>query len=135
MTTESENKILIEAVRVASEQIESLKEELSMVRAQALIRKDLIEKLKSGPGGIMELKQTIADKEAEIERLTKKCDMQANILRRLKPDKFPGTLFISGVLGEWDGNNMPQKLLVVPAYGVDFSYIYERTEKTTGPEW
>jgi hypothetical protein len=71
----------------------------------------------------------------EIERLTKKCDMQANILRRLTPDKFPGTLFISGVLGEWDGNNMPQKLLVVPAYGVDFSYIYERTEKTTGPEW
>lgn len=71
----------------------------------------------------------------EIERLTKKCDMQANILRRLTPDKFPDTLFISGVLGERDGNNMPQKLLVVPAYGVDFSYIYERTEKTTGPEW
>ena len=92
-------------------------------------------RLISGPGGIMEMKQTIADKEAVIERLTKKCDMQANILRRLKPDKFPGTLFISGVLGEWDGNNMPQKLLVVPAYGVDFSYIYERTEKTTGPEW
>ena len=77
----------------------------------------------------------VAELEAKIERLTKKCDMQANILRRLTPDKFPGTLFISGVLGEWDGNNMPQKLLVVPAYGVDFSYIYERTEKTTGPEW
>jgi hypothetical protein len=93
------------------------------------------ERLMSGPGGIMEMKQTIADKEAEIERLTKKCDMQANILRRLTPDKFPDTLFISGVLGERDSNNMPQKLLVVPAYGVDFSYIYERTEKTTGPEW
>jgi hypothetical protein len=25
--------------------------------------------------------------------------------------------------------------MIVPAYGVDFSYIYERTEKTTGPEW
>jgi hypothetical protein len=71
----------------------------------------------------------------EIERLTKKCDMQANILRRLTPDKFPDTLFISGVLGERDGNNMPEKIMVVPAYGVDFSYIYERTEKTTGPEW
>ena len=46
MTTESENRILIEAVRIAAEQIE---------------------KLKSGPGGIMELKQTIADKEAELE--------------------------------------------------------------------
>ena len=28
-----------------------------------------IEQLTSGPGGIMEMKQTIADKEAEIERL------------------------------------------------------------------
>ena len=69
MTTESENRILIEAVRIAAEQIESLKEELSMTRAQALIRKDLIEKLKSGPGGIMEMKQTIADYEVLIEKL------------------------------------------------------------------
>jgi len=30
---------------------------------------------------------------------------------------------------------MPEKLQVVPAYGVDFSYIYERTEKITGPKW
>ena len=45
MTTESENRILIEAIKIASEQIE---------------------KLKSGPGGIMEMKQTIADKEAEL---------------------------------------------------------------------
>jgi len=69
MTTESENRILIEAVRIAAEQIENLKEELSMTRAQALIRKDLIEKLKSGAGGIMEMKQTISDREAEISRL------------------------------------------------------------------
>ena len=48
MTTESENRILVEAVRIAAEQIEDLK---------------------SGPGGIMEMKQTIADKEAEIARL------------------------------------------------------------------
>lgn len=71
----------------------------------------------------------------EILRLRNKCDMQANILRRLTPENHPDTLFISGVLGERDQNNMPEKLLVVPAYGVDFVYIYERTEKTTGPEW
>jgi len=117
------------------QRIDKQEEEIEMMKAQLLIRKDLIEKLKSGPGGIMEMKQTIADKEAEIERLKAKCDMQANILRKLTPEKFPDTLFISGVLGERDSNNMPQKLLVVPAYGVDFSYIYERTEKTTGPEW
>jgi hypothetical protein len=82
-----------------------------------------------------EAEAKVDDLEAEILRLRAKCDMQANILRKLTPEKFPDTLFISGVLGERDSNNMPQKLLVVPAYGVDFSYIYERTEKTTGPEW
>ena len=51
--------------------IEKQEEEIHMLRAQCLIRKDLIEKLKSGRGGIMEMKQTIADKEAEIEKLTK----------------------------------------------------------------
>jgi hypothetical protein len=71
----------------------------------------------------------------EIERLTKKCDMQAMILRRLTPENYPDTLFIHGTLGDKDQNNMPEKLMVIPAYGVDFSYIYERTEKTTGPEW
>jgi hypothetical protein len=71
----------------------------------------------------------------EIERLTKKCDMQATILRRLTPETHPGTFFIYGTLGDKDQNGMPEKLQVVPAYGVDFSYIYERTGKITGPEW
>jgi hypothetical protein len=71
----------------------------------------------------------------EIKRLTEKCDKQAMILRRLTPENHPDTLFISDVLGKRDMNNMPEKLLVVPAYGVDFSYVYEYTGKTTGPEW
>ena len=73
--------------------------------------------------------------EEEINRLKKKCDKQAMILRRLTPDKFPDTLFISGTLGEKDQNNMPEKLMVVPAYGVDFCYIYEYNGKTMGTEW
>jgi hypothetical protein len=71
----------------------------------------------------------------EIERLRKKCDKQAMILRRLTPEQHPDTIFISGIAGDRDMNNMPEKLLVCPAYGCDFSYIYERIEKTTGPEW
>ncbi len=66
----------------------------------------------------------------EIERLQTKCDNQAMILRRLTPDKHPGILFIHGTLGSKDQNNMPEKLMVVPAYGCDFSYIYERTTHT-----
>jgi hypothetical protein len=43
--------------------IKKQEEEIHMLRAQCLIRKDMIEKLKSGPGGIMEMKQTIANLE------------------------------------------------------------------------
>ena len=71
----------------------------------------------------------------EIKRLRKIRNDQANILRRLTPDKFPDTYFIHSGLGEKDQNGMPKKLLVCPAYGVDFSYVYEYTGKTTGPEW
>jgi hypothetical protein len=72
---------------------------------------------------------------AEVERLTRKADLQADMLRRLDAEKFPGTYFIHSGLGEKDHNGMPEKLLVVPAFGVDFSYVYEYTGKTTGPEW
>ena len=71
----------------------------------------------------------------EIKRLREKCDMQAMILQRLTPESHPGVLFIHAELGNRDMNNMPEKLLVVPAYGVDYSYVYERTAITTGPEW
>ena len=127
-------------------------------------------RLISGSGGIMEMKQTIADKEQEIERLTnivelshefirdalnlsedkplrfdyyaneiksitKKLDILATILSRLTPETHPDTYFIHAGIGKKDQNGMPEKLLVVPAYGVDFSYVYEYTGKTTGTEW
>jgi hypothetical protein len=81
------------------------------------------------------LQAEVENLRTENERLAKKCDTQAMILRRLDAEKFPGTYFIHSGLGETDVNGMPERLLVVPAYGVDFSYVYERTEKTTGPEW
>ena len=97
---------------------------------------DLVKRLRDGQCvdsiDTWEMLQEAAD---EIERLTKKCDTQAMILRRLTPENFPDTLFIHGTLGDKDQNGMPEKLMVIPALGVDFSYIYERTEKTTGPEW
>ena len=50
-------------------------------------------------------------------------------------EKMGGIYFICGELGEKDINNMPKKIMVCPAYGVDFSYVYEYTGQTTGPEW
>ena len=96
-------------------------------------QQDVLEYLEDAYSFLMD--PTIGKAIQEVKRLRNKCDMQANILRRLTPDKHPDTLFIHAVLGERDSNNMPERLLVVPAYGVDFSYIYQRTDETTGPEW
>jgi len=100
----------------------------------------LIEQLSAASGGIgfvltQECKQAMQEALIEHERLQDRCNTQAMILRRLMPDKFPNTYFIHGELGEKDQNGMPDKIMVVPAYGVDFSYIYTREEKTIGPEW
>ncbi len=49
-------------------------------------------------------------------------------------EKLGDIYFICGELGQKDDNNMPKKILVCPAYGVDFSYVYEYNGVTTGPE-
>ena len=71
----------------------------------------------------------------EIERLREKCNKQAMMLQRLFPDKFPNTPFIFSVGGALDKNGMAERIYVVPAYGCDFSYVYEWNGKTVGPEW
>lgn len=43
--------------------------------------------------------------------------------------------FICGEDGEKDSNNLPDRIHICPAYGVDWFQIYERTDKTFGPEW
>ena len=58
-----------------------LNEEIQLKNAQLVIRRDRITKLISGSGGIMEMKQTIADKEAEIERLTAAYEIATNTLK------------------------------------------------------
>ena len=105
------------------------------VRDLVIDCRDEIERLHQRDGFIAKLDEQIVEKDAEIERLKEKCNNQAMILRRMAPDRFPDTYFIHSGVGHKDQNGMPEKLLVCPAYGVDFSYIYERTEKTTGPEW
>ena len=75
------------------------------------------------------------DARIEIERLREKCTKQAMILRRLNPEHFPDTYFICGEAGEKDQNGMPAKIMVAPAYGVDFAYEYVYNGRVTGPEW
>jgi hypothetical protein len=77
----------------------------------------------------------IKDLENEIERLKGKCDRQAMMLRRVFPEKNPDTYFIHSGHGNTDVNGLPEYLYIVPAYGCDWSQIYQRTDKTIGPEW
>lgn len=81
------------------------------------------------------VRDLLIDCRKEIQRLSEKCDRQAMILRRLNPETYPDTYFISGEYGPKDPNGLPEKICVVPAYGLDWHMIYERTEKTQGPEW
>ena len=71
----------------------------------------------------------------EVARLPDIVARMSRIYKHLNAEKHPGVYFIHGSLGTYDDNGMPERLMVVPAYGVDFSYIYQRTDKTTGPEW
>lgn len=79
--------------------------------------------------------EEIEELRAEVKRLKEKCDMQARVLMSLAPDRCPGVLFITGHLGTKDKNGLPEKILVCPAYGLDWAEIYTRTDTTTGVEW
>jgi hypothetical protein len=81
------------------------------------------------------VRDLLIESRAELERLQDIVTRMSRIYKHLNAEKHPGVYFIHGSLGETDLNGMPEKLMVVPAYGVDFSYIYQRTDKTTGPEW
>jgi hypothetical protein len=50
-------------------------------------------------------------------------------------EKLGDIYFICGEGGKKDKNNLPDKIHICPAYGVDWFQIYERTDKTFGPEY
>ena len=37
--------------------------------------------------------------------------------------------------GAKDDNNLPNHIHICPAYGCDWFQVYEKTDKTFGPEW
>ena len=55
-------------------------------------------------------------------------------LKTSYPEKS-GNYFICGEGGIKDDNGLPERLHICPAYGCDWMQIYERTDRTTGPEY
>ena len=70
--------------------------------------------------------------EGELRELRK---IKSLIKHNLLAEQMAGIYFICGEGGEKDQNNLPEQIHVCPAYGVDWFQIYERTDKTFGPEW
>jgi hypothetical protein len=81
---------------------------------------------------IIVLQDLIREQKAEIERLREKCDKQAMVIRRIYAEQLPDTWFVCGEIGEKDRNGLPKYIEVCPAYGVDWSQLYERTDRTIG---
>jgi hypothetical protein len=68
----------------------------------------------------------------EIEELTKLLERQQVIIRRIYAEHLPDTWFVCGEMGEKDQNGLPKYIEVCPAYGVDWSQVYERTDRIIG---
>lgn len=82
--------------------------------------------------------RTSADLAADrIEELLAKLKVLEKVEMHLKtsyPDKS-GSYFICGEGGVKDGNGLPERLHICPAYGADWMMTYQRTDKTHGPEY
>jgi len=50
-------------------------------------------------------------------------------------EKLGNIYFICGEGGNKDKNNLPERIHICPAYGVDWFQVYEKTNLTSGTEW
>lgn len=70
----------------------------------------------------------------ELEALHDMLCKQQVIIRRIFAEQLPDTWFVSGEHGAKDGNGLPQYIDVCPAYGVGWSQVYEKTDRTISTE-
>lgn len=70
----------------------------------------------------------------ELERMADKCDKQAMVIRRVYVDHWPNQWFAWNGYGERDQNGLPQYIEVVPAHGVGWTQVYEKTDRTISME-
>ena len=70
--------------------------------------------------------------EGELAKLRKLYEMVKHIDLA---EKLGDIYFICGESGNKDENNLPKRIHICPAYGVDWFQIYERTDKSFGPEY
>ena len=68
-----------------------------------------------------------------VDMTRKELEAEALRWRRIVSSAFPartGALFICGRSGRCDENGLPDAVEICPAYGVGWSVIYRRTDRT-----
>lgn len=70
--------------------------------------------------------------EGELKQLR---ELKSLVRHTLLAEQYGNVYFICGEGGEKDKNNLPERIHVCPAYGVDWFQVYERTSKSAGTEW
>jgi hypothetical protein len=70
--------------------------------------------------------------EGELTKLRKLYEMVKHIDLA---EKLGDIYFICGESGEKDKNNLPERIYICPAYGVDWFQVYEKTQSVVGPEY
>lgn len=72
----------------------------------------------------------------ELKELREKVKLYEKIfVHSFSADKVGNIYFISGQAGSVDENGLPEQIFICPAYGLDWFQIYQRTDKTEGPEY
>ena len=85
-------------------------------------------------GKINDIRQEAAERIELLSRKLKLLEKTDMYLKTNYPDKT-GYYFICGEDGSKDDNGLPERLHVCPAYGVDWMMLYQRTDKTSGPDY
>ena len=78
----------------------------------------------------------IEELELKVKNLRKGLEIYERERNRYKhayPDKT-GAYFLAGGYGDKDDNHLPQFVEIVPAYGCNWSQVYEKTDKTINYE-
>ena len=94
--------------------------------------KELIDNLRHPTETSLPFTELMNDAADELEAQLDLIAKQQVIIRRIYAEQLPDTWFVCGEHGEKDQNGLPKYIEVCPAYGVDWSQIYERTDRTIG---
>ena len=70
--------------------------------------------------------------EGELKQLRRVFNI---VKHELIAEKMGNIFFICGEGGKKDKNNLPDRIYICPAYGVDWFQVYEKTDVTSGPEY